>query len=65
MLVHERSGDVFMGNVKCDVKFQNLESMTKKWSSEIFAEKKTHFLADEKGKMKVTSVTCEIFVFTL
>ena len=30
ILVHERSGDVFRGDVKFDVKFRNFGSMTKK-----------------------------------
>jgi len=69
MLVHERLGDVFRGkctylrkkkgkHVKFDVKFRNLESMTKNRSSEILADEKTYFL----GKVTSKSVTCEIFL---
>ena len=40
-VAHERLGDVLGGNVKFHVKFRNLESMTKKRSSEVLADEKT------------------------
>jgi len=55
ILVHERLNDVFRGkctylgkkkgeNVKFDVKFRNLESITKEKSSEMLAYEKDIFL---------------------
>jgi len=40
-------------NVKFDVKFRNLESMTKKRSSEILANEKSYFWENSHGKVSL------------
>src|SRR6218665_3802601 len=62
ILVYERLGDVFRReNVTFYVKFRNLESMTKKGSSEILADGKTYFCR----KITWKSVACEIILDSL
>ena len=73
MLVHERLGDVFRGkctylrkkkgkHVKFDVKFRNLESMTKNRSSEILADEKTYFLGKSHRKVSLAKFFLKIFL---